>query len=400
MPWKETSPVEERTKFIEAWSHRSRPTVVELARLYGISEKTAHKWIARFKTGGLGEMANRSRRPHASPRATETTLRQLIIEFRLEHPTWGPRKIVAGLERRHRGLQLPVPSTVGGILAAEGLVLRRLHRHRTGGPRAQPFGEVKEPNDLWCIDHKGEFNVERARCYPLTLTDAHSRYLLACKACPSTAGRYLWPTLQRVFAEQGLPRRLRSDNGPPFGSVGIGGLSRLTVYLMRLGIRQEFITPGAPQENGIHERMHRTLKQEAVLPPGSSWSQQQRRFDAFSSEYNRERPHEALSMKTPSEIYRPSARPLPRILPTISYPTAWTVRRVRSSGEIQWQGRLVFVGEALRGENVGLQESDQDGWWRLRFGDWDLGLLGSDGTVIKRPRAVWTEEPGSPMSPV
>jgi putative transposase len=247
------------------------------------------------------------------------------------------------------------------------------------------------------MDHKGQFTVGRRRCYPLTVTDAHSRYLLTCEACPSTAGKYVWPILERIFREQGLPQRMRSDNGPPFGSLGIGGLSRLSVYLTRLGIQQEFISPGRPQENGSHERMHGTLKREAVLPPHSRWEAQQQRFDRFRDEYNLERPHEALQMKTPAEVYRSSSRPLPAKLPEVAYPTSFIVRRVKLSGEIKWRGGLVTISEMLRGEYVGIRESEQDGWWRLHYGYWDLGLLGADGTVIKRPRALLSS---SPMSPV
>jgi putative transposase len=400
MSWKETSSVEERSSFIEAWSRRNRPWVVELARLYGISEKTAHKWIARFKEGGWPNLEDRCRRPHRSPLATDAGVRRLVIEFRNEHPTWGPKKIIAGLLRANRGLRLPSASTVGAILAAEGLVQKRVRRSGRRGPRVEPFAAVKLPNDLWNIDHKGEFTVERRRCYPLTLTDACSRYLLACQGCPSTAGEHVFPILQQTFRERGLPLRVRSDNGPPFGSTGIGGLSRLSVYLTRLGIQQEFITPGEPQENGIHERMHRTLKQEAVLPALSTWADQQHRFDRFREEYNLERPHEALMMKTPNDIYRDAPRPFPKQLPSIFYPTAFVVRRVKRGGEIRWRGGFTFLAEALRGEYVGLQESDRDGWWHLRFGPWDLGLLGSDGTLAKRPRALWTPTQSSPMSPV
>jgi putative transposase len=400
MPWKETSPMEERAEFIKIWSGRDRPTVVELASLYGISEKTAHKWIGRFKESGRSGLDDRSRRPLSSPLATADRVRQLVVRFRQVHPTWGPRKIIAGLLRDDRRLSLPSTSTVGAILAAEGLVRKRGRRYRGGGPRAQPFAEVRAPNDLWCIDHKGEFTVARRRCYPLTLTDAHSRYLLACKGCPSTSGEYVWPILEATFREVGLPLRLRSDNGPPFGSRGIGGLSRLSVYLTHLGIQQEFITPGSPQENGIHERMHRTLKQEAVLPGWHSWADQQREFDRFRREYNRDRPHEALGMQTPSDVYKGSARSFPELPPPLCYPTSFIVRRVKPGGEIRWRGGFVFIADVLRGEQIGLEESDQDGWWRLRLGPWDLGLLGSNGTLVRRPRALWLPFEGSPMSPV
>jgi len=350
MPWKETSPVEERAALMELWSGGHRPPVVELAGLYGISEKTAYKWIARFKEGGWAGLQDRSRRPHSSPLATSAEVRDLVVEFRKKHKTWGPRKIIAGLLRGNRRLRLPSASTVGAILAAEGLVQKRKLRSRGGGPRTQPFAEVRAPNDLWCIDHKGEFTVERRTCYPLTLTDAYSRYLLACKGCPSTAGAYVRPVLEHTFRERGLPLRMRSDNGPPFGSTGIGGLSSLSVYLTRLGIQQEFITPGQPQENGSHERMHRTLKREAVRPAESTWAEQQRRFDHFRREYNCERPHEALLMKTPSDVYAATTRSFPAVLPDISYPTSFLVRRVKLGGEIQWRGGFAFIAEVLRGE--------------------------------------------------
>jgi putative transposase len=391
MPWKETSSVEERASFVEAWSGRNHPSVVELACLYGISEKTAHKWIARFKEGGRLNLEDRSRRPHYSPLATDPRIRLLVVDFRHKHRTWGPKKIIAGLLRGDRALRLPSASTVGSILAAEGLVQKRTRRAGRRGRRGQPFATVQAPNDLWCIDHKGEFTVEGRRCYPLTLTDAHSRYLLACKGCPSVAGEHVFPVLAHTFRERGLPLRMRSDNGRPFGSSGIGGLSSVSVYLTRLGIQQEFITPGEPQENGIHERMHLTLKREGILPPSSTWVDQQCRFDSFRGEYNFERPHEALQMQTPSDVYTEAPRIFPKQLPTISYPTAFVVRRVKESGEIRWRAGFTFVSQVLRGEDVGLEESDHDGWWHLRFGPWDLGLLSSEGTLVRRPRALWIQ---------
>lgn len=390
MPWKVTDPVDQRTEFINAVLARNRPPIADLAELFGISEKTAYKWLARFRAGGLPALEDRSRRPDESPNATSEEVRQALLELRKDHPKWGPKKLIKLMRTSHKELTPPAASTVGSILKAEGLVQPRRRRRAGIGESKLPFKPAESPNETWAIDHKGEFTVERRPCYPLTLSDSFSRFLFTCHACRSTAFEQARPILEQAFLKYGLPLRMRSDNGPPFGSQGIGGLSQLSVYLAHLGIEQEFITPGKPQENGRHERIHRTLKAEAVLPAGSSWPAQQLQFDEFRRTYNHVRPHEALQMRTPADVYVRSPRQLPGRLPEFAYHSGFLIRSVRTSGEIKWRGRTVFLSETLIGEQVGLLESEVDGWWSVHLGNWDLGLLAADGTLRKRRRARWT----------
>jgi len=392
MPWKMTAPVDLRTEFINASLARNHPPIADLAELYGISEKTAYKWLARFRQGGLPALEDRSRRPHHSPEATSEKARRALLKLREDHPRWGPKKLVELMRTVYPLLKPPSPSTAGLILKAAGLVQPRRRMRGTIKADKLPFAPIESPNETWAIDHKGEFAVEKRSCYPLTLSDGFSRYLFACQACKSTAFEFAKPVLERVFLEFGLPLRIRSDNGPPFGSLGIGGLSQMTVYLAHLGIEQEFITPGEPQENGRHERIHRTLKAEAILPAGSSWHAQQRKFDEFRCTYNQVRPHEALQMRTPASVYTPSPRQLPARLPEFAYHSGFAIRNVRPNGEIKWRGKTIFLSETLIGEQVGLLEAEADGWWSVHLGNWDLGLLAEDGTLMKRRRALWRPE--------
>jgi hypothetical protein len=247
-----------------------------------------------------------------------------------------------------------------------------------------PFATCAGPNDSWCIDYKGWFRTnDGRRCDPLTISDAHSRYLLRCQAVRRADTRCAWPLLEATFREYGLPLAIRSDNGPPFASRGVGGLSRLSVWWIKLGIKPERITPGRPSENGRHERMHGTLERDACQPPASNRREQQRRFDAFRRTYNEERPHEAIGNVTPSMIYRSSPRLYPARLPELVYPDHWQVRMVRQNGEIRWRGSHIFIGEVLGGEPVGLRESD-DGAWRLHFGPILLGTINHAGQ-FQRP---------------
>jgi putative transposase len=296
VPWKETSPMEERRRLVEEWARRRIPTT-ELAKLFQVSRKTAHKWIGRFKEGGGAELADRKRAPLRTPHATSDAVVMAIVDARSAHPTWGPRKLIAWLSDRQPRLVLPAPSTVGDILKSFDLVEARKKRVR-GPARTAPFRSCETPNATWCADFKGEFTVgDRARCYPLTITDAFSRYLLCCEGLNGTAEAGAKPGFQRTFEGYGLPETIRTDGGPPFGSQAPCGLSRLSVWWTRLGIVHEIIEPGKPQQNGRHERMHLTLKNETALPPRSSMAEQQVAFDAFRREFNDERPHEALGQR-------------------------------------------------------------------------------------------------------
>jgi transposase InsO family protein len=292
---------------------------------------------------------------------------EALVAERRKHPRWGPRKLLAYLSKRQPTWPWPAASTAGEILKRHGLVVPRRRRRRREHP-GRPKFEAKAANDLWSTDFKGQFRTgDRRYCYPLTVADRCSRYLLGCEGLLTTAHAGARPVMESLFREYGLPRGILSDNGSPFSSSALRGLSRLSVWWIKLGIQPVLIEPGKPQQNGGHERMHRTLKEETTRPPAGDVAAQQQRFDAFRQEYNEERPHEALGQRTPSELYEPSPRAYPERLEEMEYPGHYEVRRVRSRGDIKWQGSLLFVSEALVGERVGLEETD-DRIWSLYFG--------------------------------
>ncbi len=373
MPWKETCPMDERLKFIadclkDEWS------LSDLCQYYGISRKSGYKWLARYLAEGPSGLHDRSRAPNHHPNAVHKMIQDRIVAFRAEHPHWGPRKLVHRLRQLEPDTRWPAPSTVGEILKRYGLTVPRRRKRRTP-PYAQPFREGLQPNDVWCADFKGWFRTQSGtRIDPLTISDAVSRYLLRCQALMRPTSTTAQAVFTAAFQEFGLPAAIRTDNGAPFASTGLGGLSRLSVWWLRLGILPERIRPGHPEENGRHERMHRTLKQATAQPPRATPKAQQQAFDRFRTEYNQERPHEALDMQTPAQHYQPSPRPFPARLPEMEYPSGYLVRRVRSNGQIRWQGRLIFVSEVLIGHSVGLIEVD-NGTWRLDFGTLKLALF-------------------------
>ena len=390
MPWKATSPVHQRQQFIDEYM-KQESSVAELARQFGISRKTAYKWIDRFLSGC--ELTDRSRRPHSSPSAVRDELVDAIVTARKQRPRWGPKKLREVLKRAHPGVELPSVSTFAMIFSRHGLVTPRRRRKRTP-PSAEPLSHVDEANRLWCIDFKGDFLVGRTRCYPLTVMDAHTRYLLACVALPNTRAPGVKRALVDVFRQFGLPRAIRSDNGSPFASRAPAGLSELSAWWLKLGIRHERIEPGKPQQNGRHERMHLTLKLDTATPPRSSLRAQQRAFDRFRREYNEIRPHEALSNRTPADFYRPSPRTLPE--PNwgkdFVYAEEFESVRVRKPGTLRWNDRSVFVSSTLRHELLGLRRCRNS--WDVFFGPI---LLGSLRTSNKKLTFVGQAEP-SPMS--
>ncbi|MGH7734575.1 MAG: integrase core domain-containing protein, partial [Gemmatimonadales bacterium] len=305
-----------------------------------------------------------------------------LVEVRLARPSWGPKKLVAYLGRLRPDLAMPAASTVGDILKREGLVSGR-RRRRSALPQSQPFGAVRQANDLWCIDFKGWFRTaDGARCDPLTVSDAHSRFLLACRIVPPT-GEGVFPVTEALFKAWGLPRAIRSDNGPPFASTGAGGLTRLAAHWLKLGIALERIEPGQPQQNGRHERMHATLKAETARPPAADPRAQQIRFDRFCEDFNHQRPHEALDQTTPASRHRRSPRPYPDAICEPSYDADHAVRRVRANGCIKWGGEEVFVSEALAAEPVGVAEIDS-GEFVVRFAGLNIGLINRAGTKMRR----------------
>jgi putative transposase len=374
MAWKATDVMEERMKFI-ATLLEGEISMAALCRHYGISRKTGHKLWQRYQDWGFDGLADRSRAPLHHPHAVTQAVQDLLLDARALHPTWGPLKLRAFVHRHHPTLVLPVPSTIGELLRRHGIT-RTPKRHRRATPSAAPpFAASLQPNGIWCIDFKGWFRTQdRQRCDPLTLTDAASRFLLRCRIVPRTNTTQVRSVLESAFREYGLPDAMRSDNGPPFASTAFGGLSRMSIWWIQLGIKPQRIEPGKPEQNGRHERMHLTLKDEAANPPATSLRQQQRTFDRWREEYNEQRPHEALQQQTPAQCYRPSLRPYPRRLVEITYPETMTVRSVRPSGEFNWAGRRLYLSEALAGQPIGLEPLNGP-YWRIYYSDVALGLL-------------------------
>jgi len=390
--------MELRQKFVERWKRDDVP-FSRLCEAYGISRKTGYKWVGRYDREGVVGLADRSRAPLTSPLAIDEEIRGVLVQLRRKHPFWGPRKILNWLEGNRPDIPRPAASTVGDLFKKRGLVRARHWRSRLP-PRTQPFESINAPNDTWCTDFKGEFTVgDGLTCYPLTITDAFSRYLIRSTALRSTATVPAQHVFRDAFEEYGLPNTIRSDNGQPFGAPAVGSraLSRLGAWFIKLGIRPERIAPGSPQENGRHERMHWTLKQETALPPRSSFITQQRAFDSFRNEYNHERPHEALKGAPPASFYRPSRRRFPRHLPEVAYPTSFSVRYVKQNGEIHWNGNRIFITEVLVHEPVGLLER-VDGTWDVHFGPMNLGIISERGDAyIPRETPIWnTPQPSKP----
>ena len=381
MPWKETCSMRERLRFIDSLES-GHYTMTELCARYGISRKTGYKWAQRFVDGGVEALADQSRAPKSCPHQLSSEVRDALLEVRRKHPRWGPRKLLAYLRPRKPEWTLPAPSTVGDLLRREGLVVPRRRRRRRS-EAAAPSPVVEGPNDLWTIDFKGEFRTrDRIYCYPLTVADRFSRFLLQCRGLGSTATVGVRPWMERTFREFGLPLGLLSDNGSPFGSRALCGLSRLSVWWIKLGIEPHYIQPGHPEQNGSHERMHRTLKSETARPPGPHLSAQQRRFNAFRQEFNQERPHEALGQQPPASRYQPSPRAYPSRLEEMEYEGHFEVRRVRRDGSIKWRGNWLFLSEVLTGERVGLEEID-DGLWSVYFGIKELGRFDEREGVLE-----------------
>ena len=373
MGWKEICVMEERMKFISGYSEGGE-SVAALCRLFGISRKTGYKLLKRYKAYGMDGLKDRSRAPHSHPNETDRESVKMILQLRCRHSTWGPRKLLAWIRPRHPRLALPAISTAGDILKRHGMVQSRKRKRRCE-PYTEPFLDCKSSNQVWCADFKGWFRTgDGRRCDPLTISDAFSRYLLRCRGLPETRFESVKPVFEGVFREYGLPIAIRTDNGPPFASLAVGGLSRLSVWFIKLGIRPERIEPGHPEQNGRHERMHRTLKQETAKPPKANFAAQQRAFVRFRQTYNHERPHEALNDRTPAEIYRPSKSCYPEKMPEIEYPGHMKVRRIRSKGDFKWRGRLIYLSEALIGELIGLEQIS-DRYWQVKFGHVNLAVV-------------------------
>lgn len=373
MPWKDC-PVKQRMEFLTRWERGEKPT--DLCKEFGISRNAAYELRDRFKRNGLDGLKNASSAPHTIPHRTPEEIVEILVDARNAHPSWGPRKLRKILENdsKYEGVRLPSPSTIGDVLKREGLVKARRRRPPVATSN-HALTVATKPNEVWCADFKGQFALGDGRlCYPLTITDLFSRLLISCFALESTATAGAFFVFGEAFREYGLPRVIRTDNGTPFSSTGVAGLSQLSVSWMRLGIRPERIDLGCPQQNGAHERMHRTLKQEATRPASPNTLQQQERFDRFRKEFNEVRPHEALELRTPASAYAPSEFLLPEHPDDVGYPLHDVSRPVSRCGHVRlfMRNQRFFLGTALAGQRVGLREVDE-GRWLVSFMSLDLG---------------------------
>jgi len=382
MSWRETCVMDERMKFIVA-SLEGDDSFAAVCRRFGISRQTGYKWKRRFERDGVAGLSDRSRAPVHHPQAICAAVIERVLAVRIAHPTWGPRKVKAWLERHDPKRVWPAASTMGLAFDRAGLTRCRKRRRRVA-PHDGPFAICRRANDTWCIDFKGWFLTgDGTRVDPLTISDAHSRYLIRCQAVGRPDFGHVWPVIDAALRDYGLPRAMRSDNGPPFASLAAGGLSRLAVRLIKAGVRPERIAPGKPQQNGRHERLHLTLKQDTASPPARSLRDQMARFAAFLESYNTERPHEALGQTPPAAHYQPSPRRYDGVLRSPDYPDEAQVRRVRSNGEIKWRGHKIFISETLVGEPVGLFHS-ADNTWSVNYGPIFLGTLEGE-EKLRRP---------------
>ena len=381
MPWRITEPMYERAKFCLAFVEGGY-SMTELCERFGISRKTGYKWLRRFESAGLTGLDDQSRAPRSIPHKTPRVVEDALVELRKKHDDWGARKLIDVLRRRKPELRMPSASTATELLRRRGLVKSRRCQKKPQHPGARPL-IAEAANDVWTADFKGEFRLgNRHYCYPLTVCDAHSRFLLACDGHSSTAHSRAQGSFESIFKAFGLPRAIRTDNGCPFATQALSGLSRLSLYWMKLGIRHDRINPGSPQENPRHERMHRALKSATTRPPAFNLGAQQRRFDEFRHVYNEVRPHEGIGMATPSSLYEPSIRELPSTLPKPDYLGHMEIRRVSSGGTIKFKSHVLFLSDVLEGEQIALEEVD-DGLWSIYFYNTLLARLDEHTFQIK-----------------
>jgi putative transposase len=378
MPWKVSSPLDERMIFITRT--KSGEKVTDLCKEFGISRKTAYKFMGRYEKHGPSGLHDVSRRPHRCPQQTPEEIKSLIVTTKQERPTWGAGKIREWLLRKNPDLKIPSRFTVHEILCRYDLVsYRKRGRSKITPSYLQtPQTTSEKANEVWCADFKGQFQLGNHRyCYPLTITDHFSRFLITCESLEDTKGAGAQPVFEAAFEEYGLPDAILTDNGTPFASVGLLGLSRLSVWWMRLGIALRRIVPGHPEQNGRHERMHLTLKLETTRPAAGNFLQQQEKFDNFRAVFNSERPHEGLDMKCPADLYQPSGRPFPKELPEIQYPLHDDSKLVGANGTLKFERLGFHLTDALAYQPVGIREEDL-GLWRISFMNLDLGLFDGD----------------------
>jgi transposase InsO family protein len=392
MPWTERTLMDDRLCFIAACLRDEQPLRALCAR-FGISRKTGYKWLERYEADGAAGLTERSRARHTQTLSIDPETAALILALRQTRDSWGPRKLLGRLALDHPGRSWPAASTVGDLLRREGKSRPRARLSREPAV-SQPQVEPSAPNETWSADFKGWFRTgDGVRCEPLTVTDGHSRYILACQAVPRITTAEVRPILTDLFQRHGMPRALRTDNGSPFANRrGLGGLSMLSVWLLKLDIWPDRIAPGRPDQNGRHERMHRTLKRDVADPPAATLAEQQARFDLWREEFNTYRPHEALGQRCPGSLFAPSPRAFPATIRAWDYPADHHARRVDVKGYIKWRDDGVYLTEALRGETVALARRD-DGDWAIRFRGFDLAMLSDATREIRRSGLTRTARP-------
>ncbi|GAA5213489.1 integrase core domain-containing protein [Corallincola platygyrae] len=361
MPWIETCVMDQKIEVVGAYL-KGGVTITALASAYGVSRKTIHKWVSRYEAQGPEGLAERSRAPKRCPHATDDVVVAALIDAKQRFPSWGPKKLIDLLRQEQPDCHWPADSTAGEILKRFGLVKKRRVKRKVPAD-GLPFSECNQSNQCWSADFKGDFRLgNKQRCYPLTITDNYSRYLLTCRSLPSIRYQDVRGWFEWVFREYGLPDTIRTDNGVPFASRSLGGLSQLSKMWIDQGIRPERIKPGRPQQNGRHERMHRSLKDAVCKQPGYSLLQQQRRFDRFVQEYNELRSHEGLERQTPASVYVPSNRVYSSLILPPEYDSTMTVRSIRHNGEMKWLNEKLYVSELLAKTRVGLLQTDNHLW--------------------------------------
>lgn len=390
MAWKNVSSMDERFRFVLE-AQLGLFTITDLCHRYGISRKTGYKWLNRFAKQGFDGLRERSRRARHCPHRTGTKMVEQILEQRKQYPRWGPKKIAELLETAGVA-DVPAPSTIGSILKRYGMVRPRRRRRNAVGRWPKSLTKPTEANHVWAVDFKGWFRTgDGKRCDPLTASDLHSRYVLCCQALNGQTVAVARPAFEHVFSTYGLPKIIRTDNGAPFGSTGPQGMTELSMWWIQLGIRVEFIKPGHPEQNSIHERMHRTLKDDTCCPPRWNRRTQQRCFDQWRDEFNNLRPHESSAMRRPGQLYSASARTYPGRIKPFRYPGYYEVRRVKTAGQIMLNGKARFVGHAFKGIHVGL-EPIRSSQFLVHAGPLVLGMLPVDGTRPLQPTVRQKDE--------
>ncbi|MCF6312066.1 MAG: integrase core domain-containing protein [Verrucomicrobiales bacterium] len=387
MPWKTELPMELRQRFVSL-AQSGHFTISELCEQFSISRKTGHKWVKRYRDFGRAGLADRSRSPRNSPGKTDVSIERLIVSERRKRPTWGAKKIRQILKTKYGVKQVPAVSTVGDILKRNGLVKARRRRGEAFHVKRGDLTPPSHNNHVWGVDFKGWFPLGNgSRCDPLTVSDLHSRYILRAQALPQATQYWTKRAFRSLFKQYGLPEIIRVDNGAPFATIGAGGLSKLSVWWIGLGIRVEYSRPGCPQDNGCHERMHRTMKAECCRPSSPNRNAQQQRFDRWRKDFNSERPHESLSLKFPAEIYQASTRRLDESIKIHLYDPATETRKVNMTGYISIKGNRHLVGEAFAGTKVSIEQTPESGLIRVQYGNVKLGIIENTPNARLRPTA-------------